>query len=106
VMMSFFMALGVWMQQSELGLEMLLGSLITRQVGLGTWLLGFVWHLFNGGIFALIYMAVFKAIGQAGLGWGVAFGIAHWVLAGILLGMIYSVHPIVPVSRWQSGVLF
>jgi hypothetical protein len=69
-------------------IERELGAFLTGNTGLRSWILGLLWHLLNGGVFALIYAAGFRSIGRAGVGLGLLFGIVHWYLAGYLLGAL------------------
>jgi hypothetical protein len=57
--------------------------------------LGYLLHFANGLLFALLYYAVFRAIGRAGWGLGALFGLAHGVFAGTALVNILLpvVHP-------------
>jgi hypothetical protein len=57
--------------------------------------LGYVLHFVNGQIFALVYFAVFLAIGHANWWLGGAFGLVHGVFAGTALVNILLplVHP-------------
>lgn len=94
--MSVLISLGFWMNWSLLRLETLLGSLITgRDYGFDTWAAGFLWHLINGGLFALVYQAIFKAAGRAGPALGALIGIGHWIVAGFLLPLVFILRPLI-----------
>jgi len=57
--------------------------------------IGYLLHFVNGLAFALIYYAIFRAIGQAGWWLGALFGLAHGLFAGTALVNILLpvVHP-------------
>lgn len=57
--------------------------------------LGYVLHFVNGQIFALLYFAVFVAIGRAGWWLGAAFGLLHGLFAATALVSVLLplVHP-------------
>ena len=85
-------------------LELALGYLLTGKTGFGSWLLGFLWHLLNGGIFALIYAAGFLVLRRAGPALGVAFGVVHWCIAGYLLGIfpVWRLPPFFQIAPWTG----
>lgn len=57
--------------------------------------LGYVLHFGAGLIFALIYFALFTALGRAGWALGLAFGFAHALFAGTTLVnvLLPTIHP-------------
>ena len=57
--------------------------------------IGYVVHFVNGLLFALVYYAVFRAVGHAGWLFGLALGAAHGLFAGgALVGVLVpAVHP-------------
>jgi hypothetical protein len=94
LIVAILMSIVAWLGLSPLDLEQLLGSFITRQHGFSTWLLGFAWHLINGGVFALFYAAVFKALQISGASKGALLGVGHWIVAGLLGNILYAMHPL------------
>lgn len=100
--MSLLMALARGMGLTQMNLEMMLGTMLASPSG-GTRFLGFVWHLINGGIFALIYAAGFKALGRASASLGLGFGTIHWVVAGVFMGMVPLMHPMIPEMMAPPG---
>jgi hypothetical protein len=71
---------------TRLSLEIVLGSMITQDSGGFTFFLGFLMHLAAGGLFALVYAAIFRSWNRSSSGRGASLGIAHWLVAGVLLG--------------------
>lgn len=104
--MTALMWLGVWMQWTPLGLESLLGSLIIGKATGPAWIIGFAWHLVNGGLFALGYAFVFRAARTSGPTLGATIGVAHWLVAGLLLGIVQAVHPLPIVRMTPSYFIF
>ncbi len=91
--MSILAQISIWMSIPFFSFELFLGALITGQKsGSFTWLIGFAWHLLNGGIFALIYRAIFRAIGRGGAGFGSLLGLGQWFVAGMLLPLVTRSH--------------
>jgi hypothetical protein len=84
VMTAIFRAFGIHL----LSFEMILGSLLVGQVGSVAWFLGFAWHLLNGGLFGLVYVAGFKTIGRANILIGAFFGLIQWLVAGYGIGTV------------------
>jgi hypothetical protein len=72
------------------------GSMITGTTTSGSWILGFIITLILGGLIALLYAAVFEAIGRSSWGWGLLGGIVHLIIGGLVIGWISAVHPSIP----------
>lgn len=88
-----------------LNLEVMFGSLITGTTGPTTWMLGFVLLLMRGIVLGLIYAAIFEyVIHRAGWKWGVALGAAQAILAGLILGALPAIHPLIPESMPAPGM--
>ncbi len=55
--------------------------------------LGWTVHLMMGILFALIYAFLWsRGFGAATWQWGLAFGAVHWLIVGMLMGMIPLLH--------------
>lgn len=102
-LMSVIMGLARAMNWSEMNFEMSLGSMVTSNFTGGAWTLGFFWHLLNGGIFALIYNFAFQRTGIPDARRGAFFGLVHWIFAGIYLGLLPAVHPMIPEQMASPG---
>jgi hypothetical protein len=94
VVISIFRALGLQL----LSFEMILGSVFIGRASTGAWILGFAWHLLNGGLFGLVYVAAFKTIGRANIMIGILFGFIQWIVAGYGIGTV-PVLRVPPVYR-------
>lgn len=81
---------------TPMNLELSLGSLITQDMGAGTWLLGFGMHLLFGGLFGVVYASIFKAMRRSGSGVGATIGFFHWLIAGVVLAVMPAIHPLIP----------
>jgi hypothetical protein len=100
LLMSLLMALGVWMQWSPFALEELLGGVFASRERPGAvYAFGLVWHLINGGLFALAYAATFRRLGRAGARVGLALAVIHWIVAAVLVNVMLGLHP------WTQGPL-
>ncbi len=79
---------------TRIDLPFLLGTAFTEDRARAK-ALGYLLHFVNGLLFALVYYAIFRAIGHAGWWLGAVFGLAHALFAGTALVNILLpvVHP-------------
>jgi len=91
VMMALARAMGM-----PANLEMLLGTMLGLEPGPTAWMLGLMMHLVAGGVFALFYAWGFENLQTAGAGIGSLFGLGHALVAGVFMGMMPMIHPMVP----------
>ncbi len=91
---------------SSLHWEMVLGSLLTRTQGPGTWILGLFLHLVMSALIGSLYIKGFRAIRRGGWPVGVAFSLFHWIIGGgFFLGMLPYFHPLIPGLLPPPGYL-
>lgn len=68
-------------------------AMLSTMFGKANRLLGWALHLMMGVVFGLIYAFLWsRGIGAATGKWGLAFGAAHWLVVGVVMGMIPLVH--------------
>ena len=68
----------------------LLGSMFSAKSNL---VLGWTMHLMMGVVFALVYASIWSlGFGAATWGIGLIFGAIHWLIVGMVMGMIPMVH--------------
>ena len=102
------MSLLMWMARTFMGmpanLEMMLGTMLGLAPGPTAWIAGFIWHLVNSGVIALIYAWGFEHVTHRA-GWlvGLGFSISHAILAGIFMGMMPAMHPMIPEQMPPPG---
>jgi|GEM_PF-833716 len=90
---------------TDLSLALLLGSMVTASGGIAVWWLGFFIHLMLSGIVGWLYGAAFEKIThRAGVRMGALLSIFHVTAAGILLGILPVMHPLLasppqPISK-------
>jgi len=82
--------------------SMMWGTLIGLPIGWPAWMVGFVIHLLVGGVFALIYAALFKVFSGAGALRGGLIGIGHALITGLLIALLPLVHPLMNTGRMSS----
>ena len=79
---------------TRMDIPLLLGTIFTDRRGPAA-VLGYVIHFINGLGFALLYYAVFRAVGHAGWLFGAGLGLVHAALAGgaLMTVLLPAVHP-------------
>lgn len=88
----------------QVNLEMLLGTMFGLSPGSAAWVLGLVMHLMISGLIALLYAFGFERVThRAGAGIGAAFSFIHMVIAGVFMGVIPMMHPLVPEQLPAPG---
>lgn len=87
-----------------LELELLLGSAVTGSVGASAWVAGLALHLSIGALLGTVYGAILDDPGvPVSVRSGVAIGALHAVIAGLLLGVLAPLHPLVPGELPDPG---
>jgi uncharacterized membrane protein YagU involved in acid resistance len=78
---------------TRMSVPYLLGSIFTPQRERAR-LIGFLVHLFNGQIFALLYVAVFDALGRVSASLGALLGLFHAVVVLLVVMPLFpAIHP-------------
>ncbi len=105
--MVMYMGRAMMPQQMPMNILHMLGTMMTRSTG-PAYMIGAMMHGVMGVVFALIHVALFVAFGlEAGLiGWGILFGIGHWVIVGMGMGMIGTMHPVMRSGDMTAPGLF
>ena len=89
----------------SVNLEMTLGAMLTGTISAGTWLVGFLVHVAGGGFLGLAYGAIFEHVThRAGPSVGLALGVVHAMAAGVALGAMSPLHPMIPESLPAPGM--
>lgn len=106
--MSVLMALGVWLQWSPFSTEMLLGGVLRRRPDSFTFAIGWIWHLINGGVFGMVYGALFRQFGSGtgGVPLGLLFGVFHWLVASLAVNALLAVNPWTSDGEFQRMAIF
>jgi hypothetical protein len=78
---------------TRMSIPYLLGTMVTAGREKAKWV-GFLLHLVNGEVFALLYVALFHLWGAAGAWRGLLLGIAHAaVMLLVVMPLLPSIHP-------------
>lgn len=103
------MSTGLWLARFLFGLEvnmsMMWGTMLGQPPDWGTWVLGFMVHLTLAALVAVVYAWVFEyLVHRAGWRVGLSVGLVHTVAAGLLMGLVPLVHPMMPGRMPAPGV--
>lgn len=79
---------------TRMDIPLLLGTAFTDDRSRAN-VIGYALHFFNGVVFALVYAAIFAAVGRAGWVFGLALGLVHALFAGgaLVNVLLPAVHP-------------
>ena len=82
--------------QMRMNLFLMLGTMMTRNESMA-YAMGAMMHAVMSIGFALIHVALFVAfdIDSNLAAWGVLFGFVHWMISGMGLGMLRTMHPLI-----------
>jgi hypothetical protein len=84
---------------SRMDIPLILGLLVTPRPDLARFV-GFLIHLVDGQVFALVYAGAFTLIGRAEWWLGASFGAIHGLLAlTVLVPMAVAIHPRMATER-------
>ena len=90
VVMTMVMVMAPKMGMPKMDIVGLLGSMFKKE---GVRPIGMAIHFMMGIVFAVIYAFVWsKGIGRASVGYGALFGTIHWLIVGLIMGMIPILH--------------
>ena len=87
----------------DMNAEMMLGTMVSSP-GSAAWLIGFVMHMMLSVAIAFIYAWGFERVThRAGAVVGLGFAVIHVILAGMVMGMIPAIHPMIPEQMPAPG---
>ena len=101
-----YMGIAMMPKQVTMNLLYMLGTMMTRAT-MPAYVVGAMMHAMMGIVFALVHAGLYQALDiETGLaGWGLLFGFVHWIVVGMGMGMVGSMHPLMrsPSSEGRSG---
>ena len=93
--MTVLMVIARTLEVTTLNIEMALGSMLTQQISTSSWMLGLVMHLIVGGLLAQLYAFGFEVLTKRASAWiGAGFSLVHTAIAGGVMAMLGSIHPL------------
>ena len=94
---------GVRQMGIDMNAEMMFGTMVSAP-GTAAWLIGFAMHMMISAAIALIYAWGFEHVThRAGAVVGVGFAVIHIIIAGMVMGMIPAIHPMIPEQMPAPG---
>jgi hypothetical protein len=102
VVFSALMRMGPMMGMPKMEIPQVLGGMLP-----GGTLTGWVAHFMIGVVWAIIFAALWAAgVGSAGALWGLIFGLGAFVVAGLAMPMMLTMHPQVKAGTMSNvGIL-
>lgn len=98
-------ALGWLVRQMGIGMngEMMFGTMVSSP-GAAAWLIGFAMHMLLSAVIALMYAWGFERVThRAGVVVGLGFAVIHIIIAGMVMGVIPAIHPMIPEQMPAPG---
>ena len=92
-------------QQMRMDLLLLLGTMTPMRLPLpAAYLAGGMMHAGASVLFAFVHVGLFEVTGiNADLVlWGLLFGLGHWVISGMMMGMMPLLHPLVAKGEMEN----
>ena len=92
-----YMGIALMPNQMKMNLFLMLGTMMLFRGGPPAYVMGAMVHFVMGIVFGLIHVALYQAFGleSALVAWGLLFGLAHWLITGMTLGMLPTVHGLI-----------
>jgi uncharacterized membrane protein YagU involved in acid resistance len=85
---------------TRIDLPFMLGSMITPDRDRAK-VYGYVVHLVNGWLFAMVYALAFESLGEANVAWGAAIGAVHGAFVVVVaMPLIPAFHPRMATNSW------
>ena len=102
-----YMGMAVMPRQMPMNILYMLGTMMSRNTMMA-YVAGTMMHAMMGIAFALAHAGVFKALDltSALVAWGVLFGFVHYIIAGMGMGMIGTMHPLMRSGQMPAPGLF
>ncbi|MBI2856271.1 MAG: hypothetical protein HYX93_05430 [Chloroflexi bacterium] len=98
-----YMGIAMMPRQMTMNLLYMLGTMMTRAT-VPAYVAGAMMHAVMGIVFALVHTGLYQALDlESGLaGWGILFGFVHWIVAGMGIGMVGAMHPLMRSGEMQA----
>ena len=102
-----YMGIAMMPRQMRMNLFLMLGTMMFRD-RTAAYVAGAMMHAVMSIAFGLIHVAVFTAFDMETslAAWGILFGFAHWMVAGMGLGMVPMMHPLIKKGQMDAPGAF
>ena len=94
--MLLYMGIAMMPKQMKMNLFLMLGTMFFRDRPMA-YVAGAMMHAMMSIVFALVHVAFFTAfdLDTSLAAWGIVFGVIHWMVSGMGLGMMPTMHPLI-----------
>ena len=107
--MSLMLYMGIAMmpRQMKMNLFLMLGTMMVADTKMA-YVADAMMHGAMSIVFGLLHVAFYNAfdLGSALVAWGVVFGLVHWIVTGVMLGMVPMMHPLMRAGRMDAPGAF
>ncbi len=102
-----YMGMAVMPRQMPMHILYMLGTMVSRNTMMAH-VAGTMMHAMMGIAFVLAHMGVFKGLDltSALIAWGVLFGFVHYLIVGMGMGMMGTMHPLMRSGQMQAPGFF
>ncbi len=102
-----YMGIGMMPKQMKMNLFLMLGTMMVQDKRMA-YIVGAMMHGAMSIAFGLAHVALYTAFGleSALVVWGVLFGLAHWLISGMGLGMMPTMHSAIRRGELQAPGAF
>ncbi len=102
-----YMGMAVMPRQMPMNILYMLGTMMSRNTMMA-YVAGTMMHAMMGIAFALVHTAAFKGLDltSALVAWGVLFGFVHYLIVGMGMGMIGTMHPLMRTGQMPAPGIF
>ena len=102
-----YMGMAMLPRQMPMNILYMLGTMMSRNTMMA-YVAGTMMHAMMGIAFALVHAAAFKGLDltSALVAWGVLFGFVHYLIVGMGMGMIGTMHPLMRTGQMPAPGLF
>ena len=102
-----YMGMAMMPRQMPMNILYMLGTMMSRNTMMA-YVAGTMMHAMMGIAFALVHAAAFKGLDltSALIAWGVLFGFVHYLIVGMGMGMIGTMHPLMRTGQMPAPGIF
>ncbi len=102
-----YMGMAMMPRQMPMNILYMLGSMMSRNKMMA-YTAGTMMHAMMGIVLAIAHVGAFIALDltSALIAWGVLFGFVHYLMVGMGMGMIGTMHPMMRAGQMQAPGLF
>jgi len=103
-----YMGMALMPRQMPMNILYMLGTMMMSGNKMMAYVAGTMMHAMMGIVLALAHAGVIEGLDltSALVAWGVLFGFVHWIMVGMGMGMIGTMHPLMRAGQMTAPGLF